>query len=153
VNAIPSGTSYRAYAPPVSDTLGERIKSLRISRGLTGAQLAARIGIGENAVFKLESGTSAEPKFHVGIKLARALGVTPETLAFGEIRGAFGESTPPADDLLGRLERVERILEESLLVNAASQDAVAQALEQDHATEQPQPGTKSQPKSSDQKGG
>jgi len=80
----------------VSDTLGERIKSLRISRGLTGAQLAARIGIGENAVFKLESGTSAEPKFHVGIKLARALGVTPEALAFGESRGAFGESTPPA---------------------------------------------------------
>lgn len=106
---MPASTSYRAYAQAVSDTLGERIKSLRTRRGLTGAQLAARIGIGENAVFKLESGTSAEPKFFVGLKIARALGVTPDELAFG--KAGPGEPNSPQSDtereIQARLGRVE----------------------------------------------
>jgi transcriptional regulator with XRE-family HTH domain len=42
------------------------------------------VNVTEGAIRQMESGQSKSPSFAVGIKLAHALGVTPEYLAFGE---------------------------------------------------------------------
>lgn len=61
--------------------LGSRIKRLRKAKGLTAARLAERVGITENALRKLESGDSKEPRFSTGVRLARALNVDAVALA------------------------------------------------------------------------
>jgi predicted nucleotidyltransferase len=48
----------------------------------------------ENAVRKLESGSSKEPRFSTGLRLARVLGVPPD-----EIAGIAGESLTAGPDL------------------------------------------------------
>lgn len=60
--------------------LGERIKALRESRGLTRAELARRIGINAGSLRKLEEGNITNPSFAHGVELARALGVWPDEL-------------------------------------------------------------------------
>jgi uncharacterized protein len=57
--------------------LGERIKTRRLKVGMSAARLAAAAGVTENAIRKIESGDSAEPRFSTGVRLARALGVSP----------------------------------------------------------------------------
>jgi len=64
--------------------LGERLRALRLARGWSPTALAQKGGVGENAIRKLESGITKEPSFTVGVRLARALGVSPWELAFGE---------------------------------------------------------------------
>ena len=59
-------------------SLGLRIKSARRARGLTAAELALRAGITENAVRKIESGDSKEPRFSTGLRIAAVLGVGPD---------------------------------------------------------------------------
>lgn len=53
---------------------------------MSATALGAASGIEANSIFKLESGTSKEPGFFVGIRLCEALGVPPRELAFGEAR-------------------------------------------------------------------
>jgi len=119
------------YRYTVSDTLGERLKSLRKSNGFSAAQLGARVGISENAVYKLEAGITGEPSFAVGLKIARTLGVHPETIAFGASLPA-DSAMPPLSNLEARMERLEQTLTQALRVGAIQSEAVALALEQDH---------------------
>jgi transcriptional regulator with XRE-family HTH domain len=65
------------------ETLGERIKRVRVLRGLSASELAFKAGIGENAIYKIESGLSKQPSFVAGVRIATALGVTAETLLNG----------------------------------------------------------------------
>ena len=123
----------------MSDTLGERIKSLRTNRGLTAAQLAACIGIGENAVFKLESGLTRQPSFAVGIKLARTLGVSPDELAFGETRP---DTTPPAGRFAEAVEVRDLALEVQQLredVHLLLGDRLARPVETETQTKRRRP--------------
>jgi transcriptional regulator with XRE-family HTH domain len=66
------------------ETFGERLKRLRKVRGLSATRLGAAAGIEANAIFKLEGGTSKEPGFFVGTRLAEILGVSARELAFGD---------------------------------------------------------------------
>lgn len=60
---------------------GERLKALREARKLSADALGRAAGMREGAIYKLERGDSKEPEFTNGVRLARALGVTPEMLA------------------------------------------------------------------------
>ena len=61
--------------------LGARIRSRRREVGMTAARLAAAAGVTENAIRKLESGDSAEPRFSTGVRIAQALELSSDELA------------------------------------------------------------------------
>lgn len=67
--------------------LGVSIRHLRKRAGISAMELATRAGVSESAIRKVESGDSKEPSFRVGVRIAKALGVSAELLA-GEPTGA-----------------------------------------------------------------
>lgn len=90
-----------------SGDFGARLKALRRENALTAAELGRRVGLSENAVRKLESGNSAEPRFGTGLRIARLLGVTPEALSGLDTRNA--QTSLPLDlDLIARRIRARR---------------------------------------------
>lgn len=68
------------------DTLAQRLKSTRLSKGLTQAELGKQIGVSQNAIQKIEKGETKSPGNI--LSLAKALGVDPNWLQFG--RGNSG---------------------------------------------------------------
>lgn len=72
------------------NAIGRRIKRLRESKGLTASRLAERAGITENALRKIESGDSKEPRFSTGVRIARALDIEPHLLVAHSGREAPG---------------------------------------------------------------
>jgi predicted nucleotidyltransferase/DNA-binding Xre family transcriptional regulator len=60
--------------------VGARIRACRLARGLSASALAVRAGVTENAIRKIESGDSKEPRFSTGVRIATALGVDPSDL-------------------------------------------------------------------------
>lgn len=75
------GMDHGIASPP----LGRRLRSYRRICGLTASELAAKSGVSENAIRKIESGHSKQPSFATGVRIAEALGISPRTLAFGEM--------------------------------------------------------------------
>lgn len=67
---------------PEQETLNQRIKSLRIKRGLTQAQLAGMVLVTAEEIDDIEQGHVTQPMYI--LDLADALEVTPEYLQFGE---------------------------------------------------------------------
>jgi len=65
-------------------SLGSRLRAARKNARLTASQLASAAGVTEDAIRKIESGSSKQPSFTTGIEIARALGVSPLVLAYGE---------------------------------------------------------------------
>ena len=61
-------------------TTGERIKQLRLERGLTQEELGAKLGVQRAAVQKYEKGTVKNIKRDALIRLAEILETTPEYL-------------------------------------------------------------------------
>ena len=61
--------------------LGERIRARRKEVGMTAARLAAAAHVTENAIRKLESGDSIEPRFSTGMRIAEALELSSDDLA------------------------------------------------------------------------
>lgn len=61
--------------------LSERIKRAREEKGWELEELATRAGLKYHAVYSYERGR--EPKLFAAVRLARALGVTVETLTSG----------------------------------------------------------------------
>jgi transcriptional regulator with XRE-family HTH domain len=59
-----------------AETVGERIKRLRLAKGLSVPKLARAVGVGENAIRKLEIGTSKKPSSVSIVRLAGVLGVS-----------------------------------------------------------------------------
>jgi transcriptional regulator with XRE-family HTH domain len=71
--------------------IGENIKSLRESRGLTQAKLGAAVGVSGKAVSTWESG-KREPRMGTAEKLAEFFGVTVSALFCSEECGAEAAS-------------------------------------------------------------
>lgn len=69
--------------------IGVRLQSLRMARGLTGAQLAEKSGVAASTISGIERGRS-EPSLFTAICLADALGVSLDFLATG--RGTYTTS-------------------------------------------------------------
>lgn len=58
---------------------GEKIRDLRVSRGMTQEALAKKIGVCRRTVLSWERGVRT-PRFDVAVRLAEALGVSANEL-------------------------------------------------------------------------
>ena len=62
------------------NSMAQRIRALRLERGLTLEQVASVVGVGKSTVRKWETGMIANMKHNKIADLAKALGTTPEYL-------------------------------------------------------------------------
>ena len=74
-----------------NNTLGNKIKKLRLARELTLEDVARAVGVGRSTVLKWETGTIANMRGDKIASLAEILGVTPQ-----ELMGWDGEKHCPA---------------------------------------------------------
>ncbi|HYW54259.1 MAG TPA: helix-turn-helix transcriptional regulator [Candidatus Elarobacter sp.] len=88
----------------MSETFGERLRSLRTRRQLTPSALAHSVGVTEGAIRQMESGQTKSASFLVGLKLAQVLGVTAWFLATG--RDNPETESPSPDRSAAQLERL-----------------------------------------------
>lgn len=63
------------------DTLAQRVKNTRRSKGLTQLELGKQIGVSQNAIQKIENGDTKDPRNI--LQLSQVLGVDPNWLQFG----------------------------------------------------------------------
>jgi transcriptional regulator with XRE-family HTH domain len=85
---------------------GERLRRLRIARGLSCAQLATRVGVTEGAIRQMESGQTKMASFVIGLRLAKELGIDAWYLANGVADSA--EAQTGADALSLRVAALEQ---------------------------------------------
>jgi transcriptional regulator with XRE-family HTH domain len=92
------------------ETFGERLRRLRDERSLSVSRLASSAGVTEGAIRQMELGYTKSASFPVGVKLARALGVSPMELALGEagiVNVDEAEDLPQGMALSERLNAIE----------------------------------------------
>lgn len=89
--------------------IGRAIRTARLEQHLTAAELANRCGVTENAIRKLESGDSKEPRFSTGIRIAQALGIPIFSLAKKPAKNAALSAGASLPDVL-RVVRAHRTL-------------------------------------------
>jgi uncharacterized protein len=89
--------------------LGARIRARRKEVGMTAGRLAAAAGVTENAIRKLESGDSAEPRFSTGVRIAQALELSADALAGTAISLLPG--TPELANVIAAIRTIRDSLE------------------------------------------
>jgi transcriptional regulator with XRE-family HTH domain len=75
-----------------NETLGERLKRLRIAAGLTQLQLGVAIGRDNGTISRIERGETKDPERETIEHLADELGLTYSELMFGEKPRAESET-------------------------------------------------------------
>ena len=65
------------------ESFGERLRRLRLARGMSCAQLAHCVGVTEGAIRQMESGQTKMASFVIGLRLAKELGTGAWYLANG----------------------------------------------------------------------
>jgi transcriptional regulator with XRE-family HTH domain len=90
------------------ESFGERLRRLRLARGLRVLDVAYAAGITEGAIRQMESGQTKGASLIVGLRLSKMLGVSPEYLASGTEGSADDQGLLRV--ILGRLEDHERRL-------------------------------------------
>lgn len=75
---------------------------------MTPTQLARAADVTPGAINLLENGKTGMPSFDTGLLLARALGVSPYYLAFGDDPRASRDLLGEIDDLRARIEALEQ---------------------------------------------
>jgi transcriptional regulator with XRE-family HTH domain len=65
------------------ERFGERVQQMRFAKGLSGRALAARAGIAESSLRRIENGTSKMPGFVTAARIAQALDTDLFMLSFG----------------------------------------------------------------------
>jgi DNA-binding XRE family transcriptional regulator len=81
-----------AYGATGMETMGQRIKQLRLAKGWNQEALADRLGVSISAVSQWERDETKNPKIEFFLTLAEVLGTDPHYLAFGPERVAPGKS-------------------------------------------------------------
>lgn len=67
---------------------GQRLRAIRLARGLTQAQLGAGVGIPQNVVTRMETAARLNPTMETILKLSEALACTPnDLLGYGDAAG------------------------------------------------------------------
>ena len=92
-------------APVGGDVLGDRVRDLRLARGLTQAQLAELAGVSRQLVGAVEADRHL-PRVDAAVRLAAALSTTVEELLAPERRHVVGAIEDPVDGALVRVGRV-----------------------------------------------
>ena len=87
---------------------GERLRRLRLDRGISCAQLANRVGVTEGAIRQMESGQTKMASFVIGLRLAKELGTDAWYLANGVADDETAKSG--ADALALRVAALEQRL-------------------------------------------
>ena len=105
----------------------EKIKELRLTRGLTLEQVANEVGVGKSTVRKWETGMIANMRNDKIKALAKALGKTPEYLMGWE----DAEKEPaPADQELTEMLETLRTREDMRMLFKLSRDATPEDVRQ-----------------------
>lgn len=92
-----------------SDSIGEKIKALRLKNNLTLEQVGNAVGVGKSTVRKWENGMIANMRRDKIVSLAKALNTTPAyLLGFSE----FSEEPASTASLDGTTEQKEKPLSE-----------------------------------------
>jgi transcriptional regulator with XRE-family HTH domain len=68
------------------ETMGERIRQLRIARGMTQPELGELCGVSKSAVSQWEDGSTEDIKLKPFLRLCEALQTDPHYLVFGPER-------------------------------------------------------------------
>jgi predicted nucleotidyltransferase/DNA-binding Xre family transcriptional regulator len=92
--------------------LGSRIKARRRAKGLTALELARRVGITENAIRKLESGDSKEPRLSTALLLADALDVNPDFVCSRHPKTRRGTLAPELGFIIRQIRQCQPALNE-----------------------------------------
>lgn len=88
---VKDAVSHGAYAVPPMETMGDRIRRLRIARGYTQQGLAEMCGVTKSAVSQWEGGSTANIKLKSFLKLIDALHTDADYLIWGEARSPDGD--------------------------------------------------------------
>jgi transcriptional regulator with XRE-family HTH domain len=88
------------------ESFGERLRRLRVARGVSCAQLAHRVGVTEGAIRQMESGQTKMASFVIGLRLAKELGTDAWYLANGVADDA--EAQAGADGIVLRVSALEQ---------------------------------------------
>ena len=88
------------------ESFGERLRRLRLDRGVSCAQLAQRVGVTEGAIRQMESGQTKIASFVIGLRLAKELGIDPWYLANGVADDA--EAQGGAEGIVLRVSALEQ---------------------------------------------
>jgi transcriptional regulator with XRE-family HTH domain len=81
-----------SYAVPM-ETIGDRIRTLRVARNLTQEQLAKACGVTKSAVSQWEDGSTKNVKLQTFMMLLDALSTDANYLIFGENRAPGSPSS------------------------------------------------------------
>lgn len=80
---------------------GERLRQARLQRGLTQEALARQASVSLVTVAKLERAAHRRPTVETAAKLAKALGVDPAWLLFGDEEGYLARHGEPHRECAG----------------------------------------------------
>jgi transcriptional regulator with XRE-family HTH domain len=83
---------YAVLAMPITETMGDRIRTLRQARGLTQEELGEACGVSKSAVSQWEDGSVENVKLKTFLKLIEVLRTDHDYLVWG----------PDRTDLRGR---------------------------------------------------
>ena len=83
------------------ETVGGRIKKLRMSKGMNASDLARRVSVSATAVANWEKGST--PRGDVLVRTANVLGVSPEYLSTGKSGNATAGSS--IDEIVERFKK------------------------------------------------
>jgi len=103
-----------------AERFSDRLRRLRVERGVSCAHLAQRVGVTEGAIRQMESGQTKMASFVIGLRLARELGVEAWYLA----NGTHGDD-PAFDPSASLAERVAALEARIRLVEAPAPNASA----------------------------
>jgi transcriptional regulator with XRE-family HTH domain len=98
----------RERGPMEGQTIGQRIKYLRLNLGMEQEELAEAAGISARGLRKIESGGAAHPRGKTLRGLADALGVTVPQLTGADLEGAEDRIMAAIDELRAELGQLRR---------------------------------------------
>ncbi|HEY6233917.1 MAG TPA: helix-turn-helix transcriptional regulator [Candidatus Elarobacter sp.] len=88
------------------ESFGERLRRLRLARGVSCAQLAHRVGVTEGAIRQMESGQTKIASFVIGLRLAKELDTDAWYFANGVADDA--EAQAGAEGIVLRVSALEQ---------------------------------------------
>lgn len=91
---------------PYMDTIGGRIKALRISKGLNASELARRVDIAQPSLYNIETNKTKSIKGYVLDALARELNTTTSYI----LTGADNHQDHEASMMLAEIQAIFRSL-------------------------------------------
>lgn len=95
-DAVPRGHYAKSMDSITPETMGDRLKRLRIARGLTQQEFAKLVGVTKSAVSQWEADSTKNLKLPVLAKVLDVLNTDLQYLVWGENRAPAGAPTRPA---------------------------------------------------------